>query len=92
METLPKSFAYWHAVERIKRLEAKIEQLQIECDQWQKKLTEDAWPEIERLRAENAQLRASLEHMVDVYGSLADLGAGRPALDQARQALGRPPQ
>ena len=48
--------------------------------------------DIEWLIAEVRRLRAALEHMVDVYGSLADLGAGRPALDQARRALGRPPQ
>ena len=37
--------------EEIDALRAEVADLQAECDQWQRKLTEDAWPEIERLRA-----------------------------------------
>ena len=37
-------------------LRAENKTLQAECDQWQKKLTEDAWPEIERLRAALVQI------------------------------------
>ena len=40
-------------------LRQRIAELEAECDQWQKKLTEDAWPEIERLRALNERLRQS---------------------------------
>lgn len=38
-------------------LRQRIAELEAECDQWQRKLTEDAWPEIERLRAKVEELQ-----------------------------------
>jgi chromosome segregation ATPase len=36
---------------RREQQEKRIAELEAECNQWQKKLTDDAWPEIERLRS-----------------------------------------
>ena len=49
---------YQRAVAECIALRAENKTLQAECDQWQKKLTEDAWPEIERLRAALAESEA----------------------------------
>jgi chromosome segregation ATPase len=38
---------------------------------------------------EIGRLRAALEHMVDVFSPLARMGAGGPAVEEARDALGR---
>lgn len=54
----------------IDRRDIQIADLQAECDQWQKKLTEDAWPEIERLRKIRDAARALDEHKDQGYATL----------------------
>lgn len=51
----------------VEQARAERDDLQAECDQWQKKLTEDAWPEIERLRALLAE-----RHLFPDYPGPAD--------------------
>jgi predicted RNase H-like nuclease (RuvC/YqgF family) len=70
----------------IGELRAEVERLREECRlaaELQIRTGQEADTEIDRLRT-------ALQDMVDTYAPLARMGAGHPALDQARKILIRP--
>jgi len=61
------------------RQDAEIERLQGEASL----LAESFYKE----RADNERLRAALEHVIEVFAGFERMGAGGPAIEQAREAL-----
>ena len=65
----------WRA--KAERLRAALDESEDENDQWQKKLTDDAWPEIERLRAALTEIMQGARS-VDYAIHVARVALARP--------------
>jgi len=63
MPAVPQE-AYDRLLSERRQLVTRLAEAEAECDQWQRKLTEDAWPEIKRLRQQRDDMSRLVEYHI----------------------------
>jgi hypothetical protein len=88
--TVPRE-AYDHLLDINRQLRLRLAEAEAECDQWQRKLTEDAWPELARLRDQvqvltlaNQTFTGTFEELVRLRAVLTRIMQGARSLEYAR--------
>jgi hypothetical protein len=89
MPAVPQE-AYDRLLGERNQLAARLAEAEAECDQWQRKLTEDAWPELARLREQVQVLTLANQTFTGTFVEIARLHrelARLRAIEQAARNL-----